>query len=148
MYARSRARVRALALGFAAVVGLGSIPLVAQEPSPGKPADAATAPAATKTSDPTRRVPSFFGQIGLTPEQKEEIYKIRARHQARITDLQKQVAKAQAELLAECESVLNDTQKKLLSYRREAAAKARKAAAAKAPAEAPAPAKTAEKNAN
>jgi hypothetical protein len=122
-----RGRFCALASGLvcAGVLGLGAMS-AAQEPAAGKSADAAPA---KKSNDPTRRVPPFFGQIGLTPEQKEEIYKIRAKNQQKIDDLQKQLAKAQAEMLKECETVLNDTQKKLLENRRELAAKAKKAAA-------------------
>ena len=88
-------------------------------------------PAEKKAADPSRRVPPLFGQIGLTPEQKEEIYKIRAKHQAQIESLQKQIAQLQAEMLAECEAVLTDSQKQLLALRREAAARARKAKAAR-----------------
>lgn len=110
---------------LAALVALGALPLAAQEPSGGKPADAPTTPALKKVVDPSRRVPPLFGQVGLTPEQKEEIYKIRAKHQAQIESLQKQIAQTQAELLTECEAVLSDSQKQLLALRREAAARSR-----------------------
>jgi hypothetical protein len=148
MSIRSTDGFRAFLFAFAAVLGLGSLPLLAQETTAAKPGDAAgSPPPATKGAyDPTRRVPPYFGQVGLTPEQKEGIYKIRARHQQKITDLQKQLAQAQTEMLAECETVLNDTQKKLLTYRREAAARARRAPAASA--ENTSPAKTADKPGN
>ncbi|MBV8267439.1 MAG: hypothetical protein JO252_14025, partial [Planctomycetaceae bacterium] len=45
---------------------------------------AATAPAATPATaravrDPSRRVPRYFGQLGITPAQREAIYAIRAK---------------------------------------------------------------------
>ena len=123
MIVRSRADLAAFLLIFSAVLALGSMPTAAQEPSPTKPADA---PAEKKVFDPARRVPPFFGQVGLTPEQKEEVYKVRAKHQKKVEELQQQLARVQAEMLSECELVLNETQKKLLTHRREAAAKSRK----------------------
>ena len=63
-------------IGVAAAVMtvLGVLPLVAQEKKPD------STPAETKrTNDPSRRVPVYFGQIGLTPEQRESIYKVRAK---------------------------------------------------------------------
>lgn len=148
MVFRTRAGVLALAFVGVVVLGLGAGGMAAQEPSAGKPAEAAgtTAPAAPKASDPSRRVPRFFGQIGLTPEQKDEIYKIRGKHQQKLEELQKQIARVQSEMMAECEAVLNETQKKMLTYRREASAKARKARASST--ETPAPAKPSEKSAN
>jgi hypothetical protein len=107
-----------------------ALPLAAQEPSPGKPTDALNAPAKTQTYDPSRRVPPFFGQVGLTPEQKEAIYKIRGKYQVRIDALSKQIAETQSQMLAECEAQLNETQKQLLTFRRDAAARAKKERAA------------------
>ncbi len=108
---------RACGLALASFVSLCALSIAADEP---------TAPVvAKKTVDPTRRVPPLFGQVGLTPEQKEEIYKIRAKHQAQIDALHKQLVQAQADQLADCEAVLTDAQKQLLTLRREAAARAR-----------------------
>lgn len=98
--------------------------LDAQEPSGGKPA------AAKKASDPSRRVPAFFGQIGLSQDQKEDIYKIRAKHLEKIAALQKQIDEIKAEEMKECESKLSESQKLLLDARRHAAAEAKKAKAA------------------
>ena len=116
-------------LGVAAV--LCTLSLSAQEP---KPADPAKAPAPAQAYDRARRVPPFFGQVGLTTEQRESIYKIRGVHQPKVDDLRKQVAAAEAAMLAECETVLTDAQKQLLNYRRQAAAEKRKSRnAAKTP---------------
>jgi hypothetical protein len=114
-------RWRVLGAGQAALL-LAAATLHAQEPSKATTAPKADAPAATRSNDPARRVPSYFGQIGLTPEQREAIYKIRAEHQARITELEKQVAELRAEELGACEGVLTETQKQLLAQRRKAAA--------------------------
>ena len=53
--------------------------------------------------------------------------------------IQKQLADARAELLAECETVLTEPQKKLLEARREAASRARNEKASKPAAPATAP---------
>ena len=121
--------------GFAvlAVVGLalgaGATPLAAQETvKDAKPAPA-EAPKAKRAYDPTRRVPPYFGQVGLTADQKEAIYKARGKHQAKIEDLQKQLAEAQSAMMAECESLLTGEQRNLLAdKRRQASSKARGAA--------------------
>jgi len=71
-----------------------------------------------------RRVPAMFGQIGLTGEQKETIYKIQDKHQAKIDELEKQIDEIQALMMTECEGVLTDVQKKLLQdLRKEAGTK-------------------------
>ncbi len=119
-------RNRACAFGFAAVVALAAIPLAAQEAAPGKPVGAENPPAAKRTYDPSRRVPRFFGQVGLSLEQKEEIYKIRGKHRQKLEELHKQVAQIQAQMLTECESVLTDSQKQTLAARRLDSEKARK----------------------
>ena len=126
-------RFGVLAAGAVAVMMAGTFPLGAQEAKPSPKAESAGRPAAKRSSDPSRRVPPFFGQLGLTPEQREEIYTIRRKHQEKIDALTKQLADVQAEMLTECESVLDDTQKQMLETRRNArrpATKARASAAA------------------
>ncbi len=84
----------------------GSLPLIAQEPK--------TSPAETKTKakadrpagDPARRVPRFFAQLGLSAEQREEIYKIQGKHIPKIESLVKQTEELRAQMLEECEGVL------------------------------------------
>ena len=56
--------------------------------------------------------------MGLTPEQREEVYEIRRKHQEKIDALAKQLADLQVEMLTECETVLDDTQKQMLQTRR------------------------------
>jgi hypothetical protein len=113
-----RKRTGAVALGLVAVALMGGFPLAAQEPATSKP----TPPPAKKKQDPSRRVPSYFGQIGLTTEQRASIYGIQAKRFEKIDALEKQIAAEKAELLADCEGVLNETQKKLLDNLRKAAA--------------------------
>jgi hypothetical protein len=120
-------RIGAAGLGVALVLTLGSWSLTAQEPGAGKPAEKSDAPTIKRTYDPARRVPDYFGQIGLTNEQREAIYKIRARHQQKLDELEKQVAAIHAQLLTECEAVLTDAQRQLLEHRRRAAAEGKKA---------------------
>ena len=110
---------------------VGGWPLVAQEAKQAKAQPKAKA--AKKAPDPSRRVPSYFGQLGLSDEQKESIYKIQGKHQPRIEALEKQIEELRTQSLKECEAVLTEAQRKMLVERRAIAAEARakKAAAAK-----------------
>src|SRR5437868_9045369 len=107
-------RMRAVGVGssLAAVLALAAAgaTLNAQEPRT-KAATKSDAPAAKKKNDPSRSVPNYFGQVGLTDEQRETIYKIQGKHQARIDELERQIDEIQAQMLRECEGVLTDTQK-------------------------------------
>jgi hypothetical protein len=129
-----RKRAGAVALGLVAVVLMGGFPLVAQEPAASKPAT----PPAKKKQDPSRRVPPYFGQIGLTTEQRASIYGLQAQRFEKIDALEKQIASEKAEMLASCEDVLNETQKKLLDNLRKAASEP---APKTKPAETPKPSK-------
>jgi hypothetical protein len=129
------ARTGGIGLGLVGAALLAAAPLVAQEPAAPKQDAAAQAPAAKPAPEPARRVPDFFGQIALTSAQKEDVYKIRATHQKKIAELEKQIAQIRAEMMTECESVLTPTQKTLLADKRKASAEAkaaRKAASDKA----------------
>ncbi len=137
MLAGRRVSLIAVLLGCSGILAVGSLRLDAQEPSGGKPV------AAKKAYDPSRRVPDFFGQIGLSQDQKEDIYKIRAKHLEKIVALQKQIDEIKAEEMKECEAKLSDSQKLLLNARRRAVAEAKKAQTA-AKAEAASASKTAE----
>jgi hypothetical protein len=108
---------RLFAMG-AVMATLAGVPLVlAQEPGATKQTDSK---AARKASDPSRRVPRGFGQIGLTPEQREKIYGIQAKHMDKITALEKELEGLRQKMYAECETVLTDSQKQLLAERRAA----------------------------
>ena len=122
MLLRQSARV---AFSTLAVLALGLVPLVAQEPAPSAKGDA---PAARRKGDPSRRVPPYFAQVGLTPDQREAIYKIRAQNQGKVEALQKQIEEIRSKELADCEKVLTEGQKKLLAERRKAGAEKRSAA--------------------
>jgi len=111
-----RGVLTSLSLGLVLVAG--SFASFAQEPvskkSLEKTEKPSTAAAAKKKNDPSRRVPDYFGQIGLNTEQRESIYKIRKSHQEKIDGLKKQIIEADAKSLTECEAVLTDSQKKLV----------------------------------
>jgi Spy/CpxP family protein refolding chaperone len=112
-----RKRIGAVAVGLAAVLLMGQLPLAAQEPAASKSA----APVAKK-QDRSRRVPPHYGQIGLTAEQKASIYAIQAKRFEKIDALEKQIATERAEMHADCEALLTETQKKLYENLRKAAA--------------------------
>jgi Spy/CpxP family protein refolding chaperone len=125
-------RIGAVALGLMAVALIGRFPLAAQEPTTKKQ----DAPTAKKKQDTPHRVPNYFGQIGLTTEQRTSIYGIQGKRVEKIEALEKQIAAEKAEMLAECEGVLTDVQRKLLDNLRKAAAKP---TASSKPAETPKP---------
>jgi hypothetical protein len=102
----------------------GGLPLVAQESARTR-GDINAKKIANRTVDPTRRVPNYFGQLGLSEAQKESIYKIQAKHQPTIDALERQLEDLRARSLKECESVLTDAQKRMLAERRAHAAEAR-----------------------
>src|SRR4051794_18112725 len=93
-------KVGAAGLGLAFVLMIAAWPLSAQEPAPSKTAEK-TDPVARRTYDSARRVPDYFGQIGLTPDQRESIYKIRSKHQQKIDELEKQIDAIQSQMLSE-----------------------------------------------
>jgi len=127
-------RAAAVLVSAAAMTMLsGGLPLIAQE-SGKAPAESKAKNTAKRAFDPTRRVPDYFGQLGLSNEQKESIYKIRAKHQPRIDELENQLEELRAQMVRDCETLLTDTQKKMLVERRAAAAESRtrKSAAAAA----------------
>ena len=125
-------RFGVLAAGAVAVMMVGTYPLGAQEAKPSPKAESAGRPAAKRLLDTSRRVPPFFAQLGLTPEQREDIYTIRRKHQEKIDALAKQLADVRAEMLTECETILDDTQKQMLATRRNTRRPATKAQASAA----------------
>ncbi len=118
-------------------------PLSAQDPATTK----ADAKPARKPYDPARRVPPYFGQVGLSSDQKESIYKVRARHLEKIDALQKQLDEAKAAMMADCEALLTDAQRKLLADRRADARQKAQARTAAAKAEPKKPAEETKKTA-
>ena len=116
MVKRMRAAAAVMALAVAGVMAAGESGH-AQEPAAAKPVEPAK-----KKHDTARRVPAHFGQIGLTTEQRANIYAIQGKRIDRIEELEPQIAKERSEMLAQCEGVLTDTQKKLLDNLRRASA--------------------------
>jgi hypothetical protein len=94
----------------------GGLPLIAQES--GKTQVDTAKKTAKRAFDPTRRVPNYFGQLGLSATQRESIYRIQAKHQPKIDAIEKQLDELRAQALQECESVLTDAQRKMLAERR------------------------------
>ena len=114
-------RLVAVAVSAAALTMMvaSDVPLGAQEPRGGSQADS---PTKTKTSkkafDPARRVPMYFGQLGLTPDQRESIYKVQGKHIPKIEALEQQIEEIRGQMLKECEAVLTPAQKQMLDQRR------------------------------
>ena len=115
-------RVRMVRAGMATVVLLAAGTLSGGRRPPGR--RRTRAPAAKRTYDSSRRVPSYFGQIGLTPN--EAVYKIRGKQQARIDELEKQIDEIQRGWPS-VEGVLSDAQSRSCRPRRNAAAAGKKA---------------------
>jgi hypothetical protein len=113
-------RLVAVAVSAGAMTLLfSSLPLGAQEPKV-PPSETKTTPAPAKRSfDPARRVPTYFGQLGLTNEQRESIYKVQGKHLPKIEALEKQITEIRAQNLTECEGILSASQKQLLDQKRE-----------------------------
>jgi hypothetical protein len=114
---------RGACAGIVALTTLAAIPLAAQDPK-------SDSPAARKTIGQARRVPPYFGQIGLSTEQREQIYKIREKRRQEIFALYQKIEELEGLEMTECEGVLTDAQKKLLAQRREAEKSASDAKAA------------------
>ncbi len=119
-----RDRAISASFGIICAVGLASPTTSAQEPAKGgAPSRSTSTAAARKVDAQTRRVPDFFGQIGLTPEQREDVYKVRGKHLVRIEELEAEIAKIRDQMQADCEAVLTDTQRQLIDQRRKATAR-------------------------
>ena len=89
----------------------------------------------TKTAEKGKvkggELPRYFGQIGLTDKEKEEIRRIAQPFDEKIVELRKQIKELEkqldeqeAEKLAECEKHLSEGHKTALKERREEAEKA------------------------
>jgi hypothetical protein len=101
---------RLIVLAGAALVAL-VVPLVAQESSKAKKL-------AGRGLADVCRVPPYFGSVGLSAEQREAIFKIRAQHLERIEALQLQIQEEESKMMAESEAVLTEDQRKELERRR------------------------------
>jgi hypothetical protein len=59
-------------------------------------------------------LPANWGRIGLSDEQKQQIFKIQANYDDKVRPLEKQIRELKAKEKQAMEAVLNDEQKKLL----------------------------------
>ena len=123
MTPRLRNALAVLVSASAMTIASGGLPLAAQEA--GKAKVETKAKSGKRAFDPTRRVPTYFGQLGLSDTQKDSIYEIQARHQPRIEALEQQLEELRAQSMKECEGVLTEPQKKMLGDRRANAAESR-----------------------
>ena len=129
MHASLRRFVIVAVSAVAVTMSVSSSQLVGQEPKT-TPSDAPkTTSSDIKTKagvatrrpyDRSRRVPPYFAQIGISDDQREAIYKIQSKHAPRLEALEKQLADARAESLAECEAILTAPEKQALEQKREA----------------------------
>ena len=111
-------RIAAVAISAATMTLLaGGLPLAAQEPGTAQAESKTKSKTAKRSYDPSRRVPNLFGQLGLSDDQKESIYKIQGKHMPKIDALEKQLEELRAAMLKECESVLTGPQKQMLTER-------------------------------
>ena len=121
-------RFVAVAVSAAALTMIlsSALTLGAQEPRGGSQTDSPTKTKSSKKGfDPARRVPMYFAQLGLTPDQRESIYKVQGKHMPKIEALEKQIEEIRGQMLTECEAVLTPEQKKILDQRRAAGAESR-----------------------
>ena len=127
-----RSRIGGMLLGVSMVGVLGILPSLAQDPAGDKPAASPKKEKSAAGSKSSRRVPTLFSKVGLTDEQREKIYDIRGKHQEAIGSLKAKIDDLQAKELAECEGVLLESQKKVLTELRATAKQSKKAANEKA----------------
>lgn len=78
-----------------------------------QPTTPETTPEKTRAK-PRGRVPNHYGKLGLTDEQRLEIYSIQAKYRAQISALQEQINEIQQEEASEIYLVLSDVQKESL----------------------------------
>ena len=102
-----------------------SLPLGAQEPRAPQTESKTKTKTSKKAYDPARRVPAYFGQLALSEDQRESIYKIQGKQMPKIEALQNQIQELREQMVRECEGVLTPAQKQLLEQRRTAGAETR-----------------------
>ncbi|NOX53516.1 MAG: hypothetical protein GXP27_03590 [Planctomycetes bacterium] len=81
----------------------------------------------TARKKPRRRLPMYYGQIGLSRDQREKIYEIQAKYGSQIEELMKQLAALRQKQKEEIEAVLTDEQKERLTKLQEEGRKRRAA---------------------
>lgn len=79
-------------------------------------------PAKQKDDDTFRpRLPNYYGQIGITQQQRKVIYTIQRQYHKRIRELERRLEAVKGERDVKIYNVLTPLQKKLLQQRKEAA---------------------------
>ena len=78
-----------------------------------------------------RRLPNYYGQVGISKKQRETIYRIQKEYFDQISVLEVQIAALKAKRDGEVHNVLNDPQKAVLKQLVDAAKKKRAANAKK-----------------
>lgn len=74
-----------------------------------------------------RRLPNYYGQIGISERQRERIYALQAQYNSQIEELEARIDNLKSARDADIEAVLTDTQLRRLEGRREEARLAREA---------------------
>lgn len=64
------------------------------------------------TKKPRGRLPAYYGQVGLSGEQRDRIYGIQATYRTQIDELQKQIDSLKEKEVSEIVAVLTPEQKK------------------------------------
>ncbi|MFW6125155.1 MAG: hypothetical protein ACOC46_03315 [Pirellulales bacterium] len=122
-----RVIVAAAVASVLSVLGFAG-PLAGQQEAPkDKPAAKAKAKAKAKRN-PFRRLPNYFGQIGLSDEQREEIYAIQAEYGPKIRELQQKIAALRDHRDEAARAVLTDAQREQLDELIKAARQRRRGA--------------------
>lgn len=83
-----------------------------------------------KATAPVRRLPTGFGSLKLSDEQKETIFRIREEHAEQMAELEQQLTDLRASMDKEFVAVLTADQKKMLTSQRAAKEAAAKTATA------------------
>jgi hypothetical protein len=81
----------------------------AKEPTESKPAPAKL------SKGSKRRLPRYYGKLGLSEAQREKIYGVQEKHSAEIEKLEKQLSDLREKQESECRKVLTPDQKKQLT---------------------------------
>jgi len=96
-------------------------PAKASKETTSKAAKKSTKAEAKPAGDAKRRLPRYYGTLGLTDAQREKIYGVQAKYRPEIEKLEKQLADVRAKQEADLRKILSTEQKKQLADALEAA---------------------------
>lgn len=98
------------------VCGLtGSTEGYSQSKSAAKSSSKTSSAAKSKVTTKHRRLPTYFGQLKLKDDQREEVYKVRADFGPKLEELEKQLEKMKVDMMKKMEAALTTTQKRELT---------------------------------